>query len=289
MVRKVGRKMAGCVPVRQAPTGWEVLLVDTSKHADVWVFPKGGVKKIEKPRVAAVRETREEAGVTGVDGAKLGAFPVKTGIQKMFLLHVTAVLNTPADGWSEAGSRQRQWVDLATAEELLSPEPEALVRAGARIRRRRPELMAIIDAAAAVLAAVPRGVSAEEAAAATRAAAIAMAADAATSPTMTTLTVDSPLSSNGADVTVTAADDEVGWEAAEEAAAEAVTASTPHCCEACIGAAGGCGGRGCTPSSRRVVLSPAAADGDGTKGEAGRLISVRSVGGTVHMPGVCVQ
>lgn len=281
--------------MRQTPTGWEVLVVDTRKHADVWVFPKGGVKKVEKPRVAAVRETREEAGVTGVDGAKLGPFPVKTGIQKMFLLHVTAVLDTAADGWSEAGSRQRQWIDLAAAGELLSPEPDALAAAGARIRRRRPELMAVVDAAAAVLAAVPRGVSAEEAAAATRAAAEALEAEPATSLTKTASTVGTPLATDDADAAVAAAaaaaaaGDEVGWEAAEEAAAEAVTATTPHCCETCIGAAGGCGGRGCTPSSRRIVLSPVAAGGEGRRAEAGALISVRSVGGTVHMPGVCVR
>lgn len=283
------------MPVRQTPTGWEVLLVDTRKHDDVWVFPKGGVKKIEKPRVAAVRETREEAGVTGVDGAKLGAFPFKTGVQKMFLLHVTAVLDTPADGWAEADSRQRRWVDLAAAGDLLSPEPAALAAAGARIRRRRPELMAVLDAAAAVLAAVPSGVSAEEAAVATRAAAAAVAADAAVSTKTKVTSVRAPLATDGAGAAVAAAaaaaaaGDEAEWEAAEEAAAEAVTANTPHCCEVCIGAAGGCGGRGCTPSSRRVVLAPVAAGGQGRGGEASGLISVRSVGGTVHMPGVCVQ
>lgn len=272
--------------------------MDTSKHDDVWVFPKGGVKKIEKPRTAAVRETREEAGVVGVDGAKLGSFPVKTGIQKMFLLHVTAVFDSPADGWLEADSRQRRWVDLASAGDLLSPEPAALAAAGARIRRRRPELMAVIDAAAALLAAVPPGASAEEAAAATRAAVTEAAAEAAPSLMASPVTVGTPLSADGADVAVTAvaaaaaaaaSGDAAEWEAAEEAAAEAVTATTPHCCEVCIGAAGGCGGRGCTPSSRRIVLAPVAAGGKEDGREAGGLISVRSVGGTVHMPGVCVR
>ncbi|GAB0489491.1 hypothetical protein MMPV_000710, partial [Pyropia vietnamensis] len=267
----------------------------TRKHDDVWVFPKGGVKKIEKPRTAAVRETREEAGVTGVDGAKLGTFPVKTGIQKMFLLHVTAVLNTTAEGWLEADSRQRRWVDVASAEDFLSPEPSILAAAGARIRRRRPELMAVLDAAIGLLAAVPRGVSAEEAAAATRAAANEAAAEAAASTTASPAILRTPLSADGADAAVAAAaaaaasGDAAEWEAAEEAAAEAVTATTPHCCEVCIGAAGGCGGRGCTPSSRRVVLAPVAAAKKEGEREAGGLISVRSVGGTVHMPGVCVR
>jgi len=228
---------AGCVPVQLGPDGWQVLLVSTRKHGDVWVFPKGGVKKSEKRKVAAVRETREEGGVTGTLGAKLGTFEFKHGPQKMWLLYVDTVLGDDDPAWAERANRPRRWVSLADAPALLSPDPVDAVAAGERARRRRPELLAVLDAAVAALA---PGLS-------DPAAAVAAAAD---------------------------------GEGAEEAAAEAAAATTPHCCEECIGKAGGCGGRGCSPGARPVVLAPV---GHGASA-AGELTSIRSVGGSLRIP-----
>ncbi|OSX78850.1 hypothetical protein BU14_0096s0003 [Porphyra umbilicalis] len=194
------RRTAGCVPVQMGPDGWQVLLVSTRKHGDVWVFPKGGVKKSEKPKIAALRETREEGGVTGTLGPKLGTFEFKHGPQKMWLLYVDTVLADDDPAWAERANRPRRWVSLADAPSLLSPTPKQQAAAGARGRRQRPELLAVLDAAVAALAS---GLS------------------------------------DGAS-TVTSGE----WESAEAAAAEAAAATTPHCCDACLGKMGGCGGGG---------------------------------------------
>jgi len=223
------------------PDGWQVLLVSTRKHDDVWVFPKGGVKKVEKPKVAAVRETREEGGVTGTLGAKLGTFEFKHGPQKMWLLYVDTVMADDDPAWAERVNRPRRWVSLADAPAWLSPTPEQQAASGARSRRQRPELLAVLDAAVAALA---------------------------------------PGLSDGAS-TVTSEK----WEGTEAATAEAATATTPHCCDACLGKMDGCEGRGCTPAARPVVL---VAIGHGVSA-AGVLTSIRSVGGAVRIPGMCVH
>jgi len=55
------------VPVRMDADGWKVLLVATRRRSDVWVFPKGAIGRDERPKVAAVRETREvRVHTTGV-------------------------------------------------------------------------------------------------------------------------------------------------------------------------------------------------------------------------------
>jgi len=36
-------------------------------HGDIWQMPQGGIEKFEPPRIAALRELREETGVTNVE------------------------------------------------------------------------------------------------------------------------------------------------------------------------------------------------------------------------------
>jgi 8-oxo-dGTP pyrophosphatase MutT (NUDIX family) len=66
------------------------------------VFPKGGVKKSETAGEAALRETWEEAGVTG---------RLEQEFEGFFVLQVEEV----ADEWPEKGERQRYWFGLDEA------------------------------------------------------------------------------------------------------------------------------------------------------------------------------
>jgi 8-oxo-dGTP pyrophosphatase MutT (NUDIX family) len=56
---------AGGIAFRGAGHDLEILLVTSKKVPDYWLFPKGHVEPGETDANAGVRETQEEAGVTG--------------------------------------------------------------------------------------------------------------------------------------------------------------------------------------------------------------------------------
>jgi 8-oxo-dGTP pyrophosphatase MutT (NUDIX family) len=58
-------EQAGAVVFRRAGDGLEILLVRAKKTRNQWIFPKGHIEPGESAEDAAVRETREEAGVIG--------------------------------------------------------------------------------------------------------------------------------------------------------------------------------------------------------------------------------
>lgn len=55
---------AGIIVVRRQADGWKYLFLRAFRN---WDFPKGEVEPGESPLEAAVRETREETGVTKLD------------------------------------------------------------------------------------------------------------------------------------------------------------------------------------------------------------------------------
>ena len=62
------RLTTGCVPIMR---GGRILLVSSAKSPNTFMFPKGGWEQDESLPLSALRETLEEAGVTGLLGPPL--------------------------------------------------------------------------------------------------------------------------------------------------------------------------------------------------------------------------
>ncbi|MBL8541610.1 MAG: NUDIX domain-containing protein [Betaproteobacteria bacterium] len=58
---RANRRAAGIVVLRRWPEGWSVLILRAYRN---WDFPKGLLDPGESPLAAALRETREEAGLS---------------------------------------------------------------------------------------------------------------------------------------------------------------------------------------------------------------------------------
>uniref|UniRef100_A0A7S0G0M0 Nudix hydrolase domain-containing protein n=1 Tax=Rhodosorus marinus TaxID=101924 RepID=A0A7S0G0M0_9RHOD len=117
------RKVAGCVPVRirEGKDEYEVLLVKSRWVEGVWLYPKGGVEEHEEAKMSAIRETREEAGVIGRLGPKLGSFKTSTGkeVHKMWILFVEEEFDSNDKRWKERGKRARHWYSLPEAVKII--------------------------------------------------------------------------------------------------------------------------------------------------------------------------
>jgi len=96
----------------------QVLLVTAKRNPRNWIFPKGHIEKGERPEEAALRETREEAGVSarliGPAGIlEFGFLGAKARVE-YFLVLYTREAGPPEDG------RQRIWCGLDDALDRLS-------------------------------------------------------------------------------------------------------------------------------------------------------------------------
>lgn len=138
------RRVAGCVAVRKGdesavPRGarpsdaYQVMVVQSNYYPEVWLFPKGGIKqkKGEKPKEAAAREAKEEAGVEGRTACKLGEWMAWNGEQHiMFLMFVETQHTVHSKEWEERKERPRQWLAMDAAATVLgnvaSQRPELL-------------------------------------------------------------------------------------------------------------------------------------------------------------------
>jgi 8-oxo-dGTP pyrophosphatase MutT (NUDIX family) len=109
---------AGSIVVRLDQKEPQVLLVTARRNSRNWIFPKGHIEKGESPEQAALRETREEAGVSakliGPAGIlEYGFLGTKARVE-YFLVLFTREAGPPEDG------RQRMWCGLDDALERLS-------------------------------------------------------------------------------------------------------------------------------------------------------------------------
>jgi len=95
-----------------------VLLVTGKRNPKSWIFPKGHIEKGETSEQAALRETREEAGVIGQTIAPAGileyGFLGAKARVEYFLVEFKKEAGPPENG------RQRTWCRLEEALDRLS-------------------------------------------------------------------------------------------------------------------------------------------------------------------------
>lgn len=65
-------EQAGAIVVRAGKSEPRVLLVTARRNPRNWIFPKGHIERGETRKDAAVREAREEAGITGTIAGRAG-------------------------------------------------------------------------------------------------------------------------------------------------------------------------------------------------------------------------
>jgi 8-oxo-dGTP pyrophosphatase MutT (NUDIX family) len=134
---------AGGVLVRPTPQGWELAVIepqreasivgesDKKRHKQVLALPKGLIDSGEKPDQTAVREVREETGLTGSILAKLTdikymyvrAWGDKQRVFKIVSFYLLQYESGTIDDVSAAMRievKQAQWIPLEDAERRLT-------------------------------------------------------------------------------------------------------------------------------------------------------------------------
>jgi ADP-ribose pyrophosphatase YjhB (NUDIX family) len=128
---------AGGIVLRQRGAHLSVLLVRAKSDPSIWIFPKGHIERGESAKEAAVRETREEAGVRGVAVRRVGQ-PVEFHNGRA-LVRVRYFLIRPLSESSKTDGRAKRWFPIAKGIAAVSfKEDRALLKlAAARHRAAR--------------------------------------------------------------------------------------------------------------------------------------------------------
>jgi 8-oxo-dGTP pyrophosphatase MutT (NUDIX family) len=111
-------EQAGGIVVRRDAAGLSVLLVRAKKDPTLWIFPKGHIEPGETPDAAALRETREEAGVEGELLAAVGE-PVEFTSGRELVRVRYFLIRAIAESASTDG-REKQWLAFDEARRTLA-------------------------------------------------------------------------------------------------------------------------------------------------------------------------
>jgi len=108
---------AGAIVVRGDGAARRVLLVTAKRNNREWIFPKGHIESGETPESAALREAREEAGITGRVLSHAGTLDFKLGadIVRVQYVLVAHERDVPSDE-----HRERVWLGVDDALARLS-------------------------------------------------------------------------------------------------------------------------------------------------------------------------
>lgn len=121
-------EQAGAIVVRRGRTGPRILLVTARRNPDNWIFPKGHIEDGERPRDAALREAREEAGVDGTAIARAGTISFDFG-RSRYRVHYF-VVTTDERGKEREGRRLRWHGYRQALRKLTYDETRAMLREG---------------------------------------------------------------------------------------------------------------------------------------------------------------
>ena len=115
--------------------GQRRILMITSRETRRWVIPKGGRMVGKSDPEAAAQEALEEAGVKGdIKDHSIGVFRyakgLKDGGQRLCVVSVYPLeVVIQMGAWPEAHQRERRWMSLAEAADLVNePDLAALIR-----------------------------------------------------------------------------------------------------------------------------------------------------------------
>jgi 8-oxo-dGTP pyrophosphatase MutT (NUDIX family) len=125
------KRSAGIIVLRQVPGDWRLLLLRAFRN---WDFPKGQIAVGEDPLAAALREAREETGLTDLAfswgdvfretepyaGGKIARFYVAQTRTERIELPVSPELGRPEH-------HEWRWVSFDEARELLAPRLRFIV------------------------------------------------------------------------------------------------------------------------------------------------------------------
>ena len=121
----IKHRSAGIVVVRQQNGEWRFLILRAYRN---WDFPKGLIEPGEQPLAAALRETEEETGLTGLDfhwsaesidtgmygDHKVASFYLAQTRQEQIVLPINPELGHPEHN-------EFRWVTYQEAQSLLPP------------------------------------------------------------------------------------------------------------------------------------------------------------------------
>jgi ADP-ribose pyrophosphatase YjhB (NUDIX family) len=110
-------RQAGGIVIKKSGQRRSVLLVRAKKDPTVWIFPKGHVEEGETAAEAALRETREEAGVKGEVVKAIGG-PLEFNNGR-YDVTVQYFLIRPKSESAETDGREKRWFTVDDALEVL--------------------------------------------------------------------------------------------------------------------------------------------------------------------------
>jgi 8-oxo-dGTP pyrophosphatase MutT (NUDIX family) len=99
-------EQAGAIIVRAGKSEPRVLLVTARRNPRNWIFPKGHIERGETRKDAAVREAREEAGITGTVAGRAGTMTFDFR-DNLYRVHYFVV--TTEEAGKEREGRRLRW------------------------------------------------------------------------------------------------------------------------------------------------------------------------------------
>jgi 8-oxo-dGTP pyrophosphatase MutT (NUDIX family) len=127
-------EQAGGIVFRQEGDGVSILLVRAKRDPSKWIFPKGHIEPGETARGAALRETKEEAGIVGQAIDEIGdAQEFEWDGRRFRVQYFLIRMISESD---ETDGREKAWFSFDEALEHVSFESAAALLRQARKRIR---------------------------------------------------------------------------------------------------------------------------------------------------------